>query len=227
MEEVKRESLSTLAICSAIAGIVGVSMLIVGGVLAWDAEHYADDRDVDWNWYVFAGLVLYTFHLIEATCIDKTCKYLSWILTEKAFQQQISALQRAEPRIKWSIQNWHYEEKKTKDKNGNERTERKRVNTRYAETFYDIQGFLDETLSPVQMLAMFHLLYDAQDELEGLLHPERSLRWSQSEGKSLFLLCEMPLDYRPVNHEEEVRMKGLQEEFYRRNISDTHQELGC
>ncbi|CAK9008009.1 Poly [ADP-ribose] polymerase tankyrase (dTNKS) (Poly [ADP-ribose] polymerase) (Protein poly-ADP-ribosyltransferase tankyrase) [Durusdinium trenchii] len=207
MEEVKRESLTFLTIFSAIAGIMGFAMLMVG---VWASISHAS-----WKWFwLIGGLVLYVFHLIEATCFDKTSKYLSWILTEKAFQQHISTLQRAEPQIKWAIQNWHYEEKKTKDKNGKERTERKRVNTHYAESFYDIQGFLDETLSPLQMLAMFHLLYDAQDEHESLLSPQRSL----------FLLCEMPLDYRPVDQEEELRMKRLQEEFYRKNTCDTNQE---
>ncbi|CAK9008045.1 Poly [ADP-ribose] polymerase tankyrase (dTNKS) (Poly [ADP-ribose] polymerase) (Protein poly-ADP-ribosyltransferase tankyrase) [Durusdinium trenchii] len=216
MEEVKRESLTFLTIFSAIAGIMGFAMLMVG---VWASISHAS-----WKWFwLIGGLVLYVFHLIEATCFDKTSKYLSWTLTEKAFQQHISTLQRAEPQIKWAIQNWHYEEKKTKDKNGKERTERKRVNTHYAESFYDIQGFLDETLSPLQMLAMFHLLYDAQDEHESLLSPQRSPRWSKPS-RSLFLLCEMPLDYRPVDQEEELRMKRLQEEFYRKNTCDTNQE---
>ena len=46
------------------------------------------------------------------------------------------------------------EERKTKDKDGKERVERKRVNTHRAEQCYDIKGVLDETLSPQQMLAM-------------------------------------------------------------------------
>ena len=195
------------------------------------------------------------------------------VLSETQFQDYVKELQEARPLIRWSIQNYHYEEHSasvptlmldefpdilpypfnmepkrsnkrrllytwlldsrsgdfptksptvgglnqgSRDKDGRERVERKRVNTHRAVGQYDINGFADETLSPEQTIAMFHLMYDGEQE---------DLEASKKKPISrLFLLCAMPLEYHPIDDQEESRLSNCRERFYSDNTTDTHQD---
>ncbi|CAK9100708.1 Poly [ADP-ribose] polymerase tankyrase (dTNKS) (Poly [ADP-ribose] polymerase) (Protein poly-ADP-ribosyltransferase tankyrase) [Durusdinium trenchii] len=197
-----------MTICSAIGGVVGAGM-IVFGALTLNQESV--------GLIIFGtGIILYLFHLIEALCRSKTSKYLCWILSETDFQGYVKELQEAEPKIKWTIQCYHYETKQYTDSNGKQQTKRERVNTHRAEQHYDINGFVDETLSPAQMIAMFHLMYDGEHEdLEAN---------KKAPISSLILLCEMPLEYHPVDDEEDQRLSERREIFFRDNTRDSHQD---
>lgn len=162
------------------------------------------------------GILFYLAHISEALFKSKTSKYLYWIMSETDFQAYVKELQESQPKIKWTIQNYHYEEKRHRDKDGKEHVERKRVNTHSAEAYYDIGGFLDETLSPAQMIAMFHLMYDGE---------QQDLEANKKKPISrIFLLCEMPLEYHPVDDQEEQRLFDRREAFWRDNTRDTHQD---
>ena len=161
------------------------------------------------------GVWFFIWYISLKRYASKTSKYLSWILSETEFASYVKELQSAKPEITWTIQNYHYEERRTRDKDGKEQVERKRVNTHRAQAHYDIQGFSDETLSPEQMLAMFHLMYDGEHE---------DLEANKKKSRRIFLLCEMPLVFHPIDDHEEQRLFGLRETFFRENTRDTYQD---
>ena len=213
MEGGHKEQLGALTLCSALGGVLGIAAVIFGALVQWagvmpDLEEYG-------RYVLLGGVVLYLVHLLEALCKSKTSKYLYWILSETEFASYVKELQSAKPEIRWTIQNYHYEERRTRDKDGKEKVERKRVNTHRAQAYYDIQGFLDETLSPEQTLAMFHLLYDGEHE---------DLEANKKKSRRIFLLCEMPLEYHAIDDQEEQRLFGRRETFFRENTRDTHQD---
>ncbi|CAJ1377135.1 unnamed protein product [Effrenium voratum] len=218
-----KESLSLATLASAAFGVLGLGMILFGALVAW-AHILPVERDTGLT-LLGIGVFLYFFHVLEALCGSKTSKYLSWVLSETQFQDYVKELQEARPLIRWSIQNYHYEEHRSRDKDGRERVERKRVNTHSAVGQYDINGFADETLSPEQTIAMFHLMYDGEQE---------DLEASKKKPISrLFLLCAMPLEYHPIDDQEESRLSNCRERFYSDNTTDTHQDkdsndlIGC
>ncbi|CAE7257438.1 Tnks [Symbiodinium sp. CCMP2592] len=209
MEGAEQEKLSVITVCSAIAGVIGFGMLLFGALMLWAGLIPDEDGLV----MVIVGVLLYLSHLLEALCRSKTSKYLSYIFSETEFQSYVKEVQAAKPQIRWTIQNYHWEEKGKRDKN----VERRRVNTHRAEAHYDINGFVDETLSPEQMIAMFHLVYDGDNQdLEANKANPKSFR--------IFLLCEMPLEYHPFDDQEEQRLNATREAFYTENTRDTHQD---
>ena len=214
MENGEKEKLDATAYCVAFTGVLGAGLTIFGAVV-----HFTNVRDIQDGLGIFAliiGILLYWFHVMHTLCKSKTSKYLYWIMSELDFQGYVKELQAAEPQIQWTIQNYHYETKRWKDKDGQEHEKKERVNTHRATTQYDIKGFVDETLSPEQMLAMFHLLYDGeQEDLES--NKKKPI-------DQLFLLCEMPLEYHPTDDHEEQRLENEKQRFFQENTKDTHQD---
>jgi len=103
------------------------------------------------------------------------------------------------------------------DKSGRERTKiSKRVTTHRDEARYDINGCVDETLSPAQMMAMFHLMYDGE-------HEDLGANKKPTVSGRLFLLCAMPLEYHPIDDPEQQRLVDMRESFYQTNTLDAHQ----
>ena len=215
MEGGEKEQLTPATLCSAFLGVLGVGMTVFGALVHWAGILPPEDQGLGMPVLVL-GILFYLAHISEALFKSKTSKYLYWIMSETDFQAYVKELQESQPKIKWTIQNYHYEEKRHRDKDGKEHVERKRVNTHSAEAYYDIGGFLDETLSPAQMIAMFHLMYDGE---------QQDLEANKKKPISrIFLLCEMPLEYHPVDDQEEQRLFDRREAFWRDNTRDTHQD---
>jgi hypothetical protein len=134
-------------------------------------------------------------------------------------------MQVAPPCISFSIQNWHNEtriERRT-DSEGKVHTETKqvRVNTHKASMKYPVVGYEDETLSPDQTLAMFHLLNDGQvhtDSEKG----EADLK--NHKPKAMVILAHFPLEFNAVSAAASHHYDFTKQSFYQRNTTDVHQD---
>ena len=218
MEGGQKEELTARTLWSAISGVIGF-VLVVVGVLVWFEVLFAEEYSANKFYGLMAlgaGLLMYLAHIFEALRKSKTSQYLRWIMSEADFEVYVKHLQEAKPKIKWTIQNYHYEQKATTAGEGQTTTKRVRVNTHRAEEHYDINGSMDETLSPAQMIAMFHLMHDGDHEdLEAN---------KKAVTRTLFLMCEMPLVYHPYDDEEAQRVTNNREAFYQNNTHDTNQD---
>ena len=89
----------------------------------------------------------------------------------------IETLQKADPLLTFSIQNYHYEKVSVYDESKKTwKTRSERKNTHAATASFPISSVTDETLSAAQTVAMFHLLHRrAASEDTGLLHETAAL----------------------------------------------------
>ena len=83
---------------------------------------------------------------------------------------------------------------------------------------------MDETLSPQQTMAMFHLLHDGELDTAGDVETGKHTR--KSHARQLVLLCHMPLEFFAINDSELARLENHRRDFYQRNTTDTHQDKG-
>lgn len=175
---------------------------------------------------------LYIIYWAEV-CMSKCMKYLCNVMSEKDFLAYVEKMQNGSPEIDFSIQNWHMETEiyyvTVKDANGNTRRERrtrqKRVNTHFASMSYRIAGHTDETMSPSQAIAMFHLLNQSGDvgSPEDLEKSGANFIVNDTE-KALIMTCHFPIDFRPRDSHTMRHYPSTKSDFYRQNTMDDHQD---
>jgi hypothetical protein len=209
-DAVPRESVDCRSWFFTFIGVAGPALVIAGFV-------------VGQNYLIGIGVAAYLVHLCVTGCLNKASRYLSNVMNEKQFHDYIVAAQQAPPCLKWTIQCYHYETRTrtVTDQDGKSRTEtyKERVNTHYAETCYDVKGFLDETLSAQQTLAMFHLLHDGT--LDDVDVEKGTYKGSKSK-RTLVLLCHFPIEFHPASQECHDDYYQKLETFYAENNRDTH-----
>lgn len=205
----EHDEVSCKAISFWFLGVAGVVMMII----SWFSGGIN---------FLMPGLVCYFLYLTEMCC-SKPCSYLSNIQSESKFAEYIQKLQKASPIIEFHIQNYHYEQESTRSKDGKRENRTKRVNTHIASATFPMTGFSDETMSPDQTIAMFHLLYHkgVKDE-QGLLH--ETVIHADTGEKKLILTCRFPLQFLPRDAETEAQFSRFRDDFYRRNSTDAMQE---
>jgi hypothetical protein len=178
--------------------------------------------DFGFNDYTI-GLLLYLQHLVESMCMAKTAAYLRNIMSEKEFTQHIDGLQQEDPKIDFHIECYHWETKTrtVSDGNGGTTTEtyQEKVVTHSAGMVYPVAGFVDETLSPAQTMAMFHLLHDGTRDLSDV---EAGAHVGKQK-RRMFLLCHFSIDFQPASEGCEQEFNQRRESFYQQNTRDTHQ----
>jgi len=99
-------------------------------------------------WFVpcFGG---YIFYCCEGFCCSSSYKYLKEIMDAEGYTIYQDNMRKAEPRIWWHVQCYHYETRTYTDSDGNTQTTTERVNTHSASTNYmfnfykDISGILE------------------------------------------------------------------------------------
>jgi hypothetical protein len=127
--------------------------------------------------------------------------------------------------MSFSIQNWHNEtriERRT-DSEGKVHTETKqvRVNTHFASMKYPVVGHVDETLSPAQTLAMFHLLNDGQVDTD----PEKGdADLKNHKPKAMVIMAHFPLEFHAVSAAASHHFDCTKHTFYQRNTTDVRQD---
>lgn len=229
-DPVAREQVPRMAICGNIVGIIGLILIVVGALLGVNAMN--DYSPVSaWARYgkVRAGplgAVLYCGYLFQALFRSKASAYLRNIMSESDFIAHIEKIQAAEPRLNFSIQNYHFKNVTviTGSKgNKSKHTERKRVNTHRAVMDYDIKGYIDETLSPAQTFAMFHLLHDGSEDVSDIELGQGGNSGKKPSG-GLFLLCAMPLQLCAATPEVQARLEQTRATFFEQNTKDSHQD---
>eukprot|EP00931_Biecheleriopsis_adriatica_P025363 TRINITY_DN15599_c0_g1_i6.p1 TRINITY_DN15599_c0_g1~~TRINITY_DN15599_c0_g1_i6.p1 ORF type:complete len:600 (-),score=117.14 TRINITY_DN15599_c0_g1_i6:11-1810(-) len=211
-ESIERETLPPFAYLAGLLAIFSPVAIVVG--LLQDLNEV--------NIPLYLGIALYVVYLAEAFFFSKTSKYLTNVMNEEDFARYLLKVQKAAPSIGFTIQNWHYETHTTTDNNGNTQTSQHRVDTHTASKQYDIVSHLDETLSPMQTLAMFHLLYDGSKYMT----EEEVQKKAKETTNRLILLCHMPLVLHPVSHEDHTRFLEDRAAFYAGNTTDMHQDKG-
>lgn len=214
------EEVSIQAWCAWLVGISGVVLVAIG---------LMSPRD-DSLWCLAIGLLLYGLMLLEL-CQGKACSFLSNVQSEEDFLDYVETLQQSEPVISFHVQNYHYEtrtrEVHKKDSRGHRRTTQEtyqeRVNTHSASQSYPIAGFTDETLSPLQTVAMFHLVHQTGSiEKDTLSHKTVSV---QSTGeRKLILLCSFPLEFHPRDLETQNNRYQFEQDFFRIHSTDMFQD---
>lgn len=201
--------------CANLIGVLGVPVLIMGIQLR------EAGLDTDAMPYLFFGGFMVLAYFSEFLCSSKAFAYLNNVMPEKEFVNYIMKVQQSDPTIAFHIQNYHYEERviTTTDAQGKKttRTVTERVNTHSASMTYGICGHTDETLSPAQMLAMFHLLNVPDNDIEGGLT-------SAQLTEPMMLTCPFPLQFHPRDANTERDFGSTRDAFFRRNTTDTHQE---
>lgn len=139
--------------------------------------------------------------------------------------EYVERIQKASPAIYFGCECYHYEtyQVTTTDSNGNTstRTETRRVVTHTARMQYDVQGFIDETLSAVQTIAMFHLLHDGDLDVGDA---ELGNGVKKMAASKLFLQCHFPLEFHPASRQCELDFTETRAKFYSANNRDTHQD---
>jgi len=199
-------SVDVLAILANLAGIIGAVLLVTGAA--------DDDQDLS-----CVGGALVLIYLLEGFVLSTTFRALNTIMSEEELVAYIKNLQEATPEITFTIQNWHSEtrQRRVTDRQGVERIEtyQQRVNTHSASMDYHIAGHTDETLSPQQMVAMFHLSYDA----------DGNVRQSEvNRGTTLLLMCHFPVNLVPRDEQTEADFPSTRNQFYAANTTDTQQD---
>ena len=192
----------------------------VGGMAAMLLHVFLDMSASYFNF----GLICYILYLVE-WCQSKACRYLSNVHSEKDFVDYIETLQKAHPIVTFSIQNYHYENVSTYDASKKKwTTKSKRQNTHAASARFPIASVTDETLSPAQTVAMFHLLHrSAASEGSSLLH-ETVIRVEGTGEQRLLLACHFPLTFMPRDAETTAALARFKEDFYRSNTTDQFQD---
>ncbi|CAE7882342.1 PARP11, partial [Symbiodinium microadriaticum] len=201
-----------IALFAWILGVLGAGAIILGFALDLGEE------------VIYVGLFGYIIYLVEL-CRSKACRYLANVQSEEDFVSYIDSLQKAAPILTFSIQNYHYEDVSTHDESQKKwTTKSERKNTHTATARFPIASMTDETLSPAQTVAMFHLLHhSASSEDTGMLH-ETVIRVEGTGEKRLLLTCEFPLTFLPRDTETATALARFKEDFYRSNTTDKYQD---
>ncbi|CAE7710257.1 PARP11 [Symbiodinium sp. CCMP2456] len=208
------EDIGCFALVAWILGVLGAGAIICGFALDLGRE------------IIYVGLVGYIIYLLEL-CQSKACRYLSHVQSEEDFVNYIDTIQKADPILTFSIQNYHYENVSTYNASQKKwTTKSERKNTHSATARFPIASMTDETLSPAQTVAMFHLLHhtaSASSEDTGMLH-ETVVRVEGTGEKRLLLTCQFPLTFLPRDTETATALARFKEDFYRSNTTDKYQD---
>lgn len=158
------------------------------------------------------GVAAYLLYFVESYCFSTAQYYLKNVLNEKEFVEYLSHIQTAKPRATFKISCYHYEKRDDK---------RRTVTTHSATMRYPVKGHIDETLSPVQTLAMFHLLHDGEQDGD-LETGENNLK--RQNLKSMIVLCRFPLEFHPTSDNVEQHYASTRDEFWEKNTRDQYQD---
>jgi hypothetical protein len=155
----------------------------------------------------------------------KAYRYLGNIKSRDEFSKYVSLLQAADPKVTFTIQNWHQEARTSKDSNGNTTTTYVRVNSLRAEMEYRIAGHTDETMSLAEKISMLHLPnqsgsvkgdYDAEKGNDG--------KDVVDENKVLIWTCHFPIHFFPRDEITKQAHLAGREQFYTDNTRDVNQD---
>jgi len=202
------DNVGEAAILANIVGILGLVLLFTDIISIFP--------DVDPH----IGGLLVLAYLFESFFASKSFKALCSVMSEQELVHYIQKLQEAEPQVEFRIQNYHNQKREriVRDKDGRERKEEftERVNTHSASMTYPIIGHTDETLSPQQMVAMFHLMYDSK--------ASGKIAQKKDEGRALLLICKFVVDFKPRDEATEADFPMKRDDFYKKNTTDKQQE---
>mmetsp|Transcript_69061 Transcript_69061/g.174063 ORF Transcript_69061/g.174063 Transcript_69061/m.174063 type:complete len:598 (-) Transcript_69061:150-1943(-) len=176
------------------------------------------------TYFVLSGIIFYCVYLIEAVCISEVLSYLANVLNEREFSDYIKHVQAAEPCMHFGITCYHYEAyQQTMHVNGVDvtKTKTRRVNSHSSTMRYPVQCQVDETLSPEQTLAMFHLLHDGQQHIDS---EKGAANLKGRKMKTMILMCRFPLEFHPANEKTKQHYTSTRDSFWERNTRDQHQE---
>ena len=117
--------------------------------------------------FVFMIVLGFSFWVMPAAVAlgGRVAHYLDNVMSEEDFKKYLRELQAAKPVIQWSVSNSTYHRYKIHGETRIDYNHYDHKPTVWKQ--YDLRGVLDETLSPEQTIAMFHLLYDGQEDQEG------------------------------------------------------------
>jgi len=219
--QIQHEDVPFTAYAGTAAGILGV-LIILWGAMSGSP-------------FVVLGIFFYAFYWVEVMCMSKCAQYLNNIMSENEFTQYVKQMQNADPNIRFSIQNYHMEwrteQVAVRNQDGSTRMETRRtevrVNTHYAEQNFPIQGSEDETMSPGQAVAMFHLMNHtgnvvAGSDIEG--GQGCNFQLAGSAEKLLILTCHFPISFHPRDAQTAQNFPMYRRQFYQNNTRDKFQE---
>ena len=165
--------------------------------------------------YVAIGIMLYLVHIIESSFYAKTAQYLENTMSEKEFEGHVEQMQEANPDINFNIECYHIETRSS----GNGNTNEVQKVTHTADMQYPVGGFVDETLSPAQTMAMFHLLHDGTKDLNDVEAGESA----KKDKRRILLLCHFIIDFQPASEGCEHEFNDRRESFYQANTTNAFQ----
>jgi len=202
------DNVGVVAILANLAGILGLVLLFM------NITNILPDVDP-----LIGGFLVFAY-LFESFFASKNFKALCSVMSEQELIHYIQKLQESEPQIEFCIQNYHTQKREriVRGKDGIELKEgfKERVNTHSASMIYPIIGHTDETLSPQEMVAMFHLMYDSK--------ASGKIAQKKDEGHALLLICKFSLDLKPRDEASEADLPKKREDFYKKNTMDKQQE---
>jgi len=225
--EMEKESINICGWCGGFLFVIGIGLVV--WALMQQNEHGAfismqnDDRISGKTIVFMAAGCAYFLYLCEALCCSKTSQYLRNICCEASFIKFVAKVQESNPEVGFSIQNWHNETRTSTDSEGRTTTSTVRVNTHFAAEGFAIQGHTDETLSPEQMIAMFHLLHGS-GSIADTSAGDVNFTVSKTGEQVLILLCHFPMDFRPREQHTLNSHAATRASFYARNTSDVYQD---
>jgi hypothetical protein len=218
---IEHESPNCWAYAAFLSGIVGAVLLVRGYLTPERTEQMVDAI------CPIAGGVLYLLYWIEFFR-SKCLAYLRHVMSESEFSRYVEKMQQNRPTIGFTIQNYHYETRTytTTDRDGKRRTQTRveRVNTHFASLNYGIASQTDETLSPTQACAMFHLLNQSGQVGRSGDAESGSANFVINGHKSLIMTCHFPLCFFPRDRATHDDYQETRSTFYSRNTTDIHQD---
>ena len=192
----------------------------LGAVLLGLACAVPSVEDPQWAWMPMAGAVFLGAYIYEVYQ-SQTWQYVSHVFSEADLEAYVSAVQSAEPRVRLAVQNFHYESSPYNfEQNPYQRTPESqpvRVDTHWASMDYRIEGHVDSTPALAQVLGQQG---SRADDEAG--HADVG---ALTRRKGLLLLCEFKMDFATYDHATLEDYLAAKEEFYRRNSTDTYQDL--
>eukprot|EP00928_Gymnodinium_smaydae_P023461 TRINITY_DN19358_c0_g1_i2.p1 TRINITY_DN19358_c0_g1~~TRINITY_DN19358_c0_g1_i2.p1 ORF type:complete len:609 (-),score=61.42 TRINITY_DN19358_c0_g1_i2:55-1881(-) len=214
-----------VAPCAVICWFLGVFgiVLFVAGI----SSSYNGEMMNNGEMMIIVGVLLYLAQFVELCC-GKAMEYLSNIQSENEFTKYVARLQKASPIIRLTIQNYHYETRYYQEYDSEKgryetKSKEERVNTHFASEVYQYRGYTDETLSPAQTVAMFHLLHGT-GSVDQDAPNQRSLLVKSSGERILMLTCKFPVSVQPRDRETEADFERYSNMFFAYHTRDTHQE---
>lgn len=138
------------------------------------------------------GGLFYIVHLLEAAGFSKAASYLRNIQTPVEIAKHIKKMKAALPAKYYKIECYHQDPKKNSDQNPTSKAEEK----------YPVQGQIDETLTPAQMI--------------GMMRQQGLIGGSQQDS---YLLIHFDIDVQPCTPQVEKLYEEKKTDFYNYNTT--------